>query len=62
MHTGHCDHCKEPISMGDACVIEELSRKINHADKGAYAIVCADCDLKMCSIKEAIENMAEDND
>ena len=54
MHTGQCDHCKEPISMGDACVIEELSRKINHADKGAYAIVCADCYV-MIILDEPIE-------
>ena len=55
MHTGHCDHCKEPIAMGDACVIEELSRKINHADKGAYAIVCADCYV-MIILDEPIES------
>lgn len=48
-HTGYCDHCGEPIPMGDGCAVSELPRGIASANTGESAILCVDCYVMIMS-------------
>ena len=58
--TGYCDHCREMIPMGDACVISQLPIDIPSEKKGGSAIVCADCYIIIMTTEVPLVDKYED--
>ena len=58
--TGYCNHCREMIPTGDACVISQLPIDIPSAKKGGSAIVCADCYIIIMTTEVPLVDKYED--